>query len=91
MHLVSDIAWIASVSNRAVCYSANPHVEIYQDYHESIKIYVRVFDRYSKTKEGKVTLRAPIDRRGDPRKTHIATFANFIHHIDASIAISVRH
>jgi hypothetical protein len=85
MHLVSDIAWIASVS---ICYSANPYVEIVQDYHESRKISVRVFDRYSKTKERKATLRAPIDRR-DQRKTHIATFAFFIHHIDASIAISV--
>jgi len=35
-----------------------------------------------------VSFRVPTDKR-DVRKTAIATFANFIHHIDASIAMTV--
>lgn len=83
MKLVSNVGWLSSALDKPVFYSL-PCFTTVQDYMVSKPINVWIYDNNKKKRQ--VTLRIPTDKR-DRRKTSISTFANFIHQMDAGLAL----
>lgn len=79
MKLVNEVGWITSFMNRPVCYT-NSFITTSQDYMKSKYIHVWVYNK--KTSH---FINVPTTYR-DRAKSMRATFANFIHQLDASIA-----
>lgn len=86
INLIRDIGWVVSARERPVFYKV-PYFTTVQDYMIMDAINIYIYDRLHK-KRRKVTLRVPSDKR-DRRKSHIASFVNFIHQKDAYIAMKV--
>lgn len=84
MALVRSVSWLTSVMDKPIIYDT-PLLTTIQDYMKSDIAPLWVYDRIQK-KRRQVTLRIPTPTR-DRRKTHLATFANFIHQKDANIAM----
>lgn len=76
INLIRNIGWIVSAQERPVFYKV-PYFTTVQDYMIMDAINIFIYDRLHK-KRRKVTLRVSSDKR-DRRKSHIATFVNFIH------------
>lgn len=75
----------ASSAGNPVVYSV-PYYNTVQDYIKMKTIKLSVYDK--DRKQHRISLRIPSSQR-DPAKSQIASFANFIHQKDASIAIHV--
>ncbi|KAL6310585.1 hypothetical protein AAG906_019256 [Vitis piasezkii] len=84
MDLIRNISWLVSAMDRPVLYSVSLFTTV-QDYMKSKTVNIWVYDRIHR-KRRQVTLRIPSGDR-DRRKTHMSTFANFIHQKDAFIAM----
>lgn len=84
MVFVRSVSWLTSVLGKPIIYDT-PLLITIQDYMKSEIAPLWVYDRILK-KRRQVTLRIPTIYR-DRRKTHAATFANFIHQKDANIAM----
>lgn len=86
MKLVNEVGWFASYLNKPVQYR-NSFCITRQDYMVKESISVLVFDRKRK-KRKKITLAVPSTNRVRAKSMR-ATFANFRHQTDASIACHV--
>lgn len=84
MSLIRDVAWISAAQNKPVYYTTKYYTTV-QDYMTSKSVKIFIYDRIHK-KRRQVTLRIPKQDR-DRRKTNSAVFANFIHQMDANIAL----
>lgn len=83
MKLVNTVGWFAAFLDKPVRYR-NILITSVQDYMEQEEIHVWVYDR-KKKKRHKISLAMPSTNR-DKRKTLRATFANYIHQLDSTIA-----
>jgi hypothetical protein len=83
MKLVNTVGWFAAFLDKPVRYR-NILITSVQDYMEQEEIHVWVYDR-KKNKRHKISLAMPSTNR-DKRKTLRATFANYIHQLDSTIA-----
>lgn len=86
IRLIRNIGWIASARDTPVFYRV-PYFTTVQDYMIMDPINIWVYNKLHK-KRRRVTLRVSSSKR-DRRKTEISTFVNFIHQMDARIAMSV--
>ena len=86
IRLIRHIGWIASARDTPVFYKV-PYFTTVQDYMIMEPINILVYNKLLK-KRRRVTLRVSSSKR-DRRKTEISTFVNFIHQMDARIAMSV--
>ena len=86
IRLIRHIGWIASARDTPVFYRV-PSFTTVQDYMKMDPINIWFYDGLHK-KRRRVTLRVSSSKR-DRRKTEISTFVNFIHQMDARIAMSV--
>ena len=86
IRLIRNIGWIVSARGSSVLYSV-PNFTTVQDYMKMEAIKIWIYDRVHK-KRRRVTFRVSTSK-GDSRKTEISTFVNFIHQMDAHIAMSV--
>lgn len=84
MELIRNVGWLSSALGKPVFYSTSLYTTV-QDYMKTKAAKILLYDRILK-KRRQVTLRIPTEDR-DQRKTHVATFANFIHQRDAQIAM----
>lgn len=83
--LVRCIGQVVSSAGNPVVYSV-PYYNTVQDYILMKTIKLSVYDK--DRKQHRISLRIPSSQR-DPAKSQIASFANFIHQKDASIAMNV--
>jgi len=84
--LTKGMGWIASARGRPVVYE-NDYYTTIQKYMKMDPVNVWIYDKKNK-KRRQVTLRVSTDQN-DKRKTETSTFVNYIHQIDANIAMNV--
>lgn len=88
IRLIRLIGWFTSSRERPNTYGVG-YVTTVQNYLKKVPCHIWVYDPVKK-KRKRVTLRVE-SNKPDTRKTETATFVNFIHQIDAYLAMRVVH